>query len=211
MKASELEPDFNAYVELEQAIKIAISEANFNVAVNACRESLKHLESYLLYRKKKKLSPVYPKLLCIKIICDYAPKLFDREIIIDYTACLTGTRALKKNYSDQIVKLERAEYEVEIARQTWWYIANAPKSSLPSLCKQIGNTRFVKSAVSLWHTCGILTGDDDSLDFKTKLDEKMDLMCPKCGLKGIGTKKKLLRVVSCPRCEFRGYFHIVVE
>ena len=209
MVNSEIEIDNNDFMRLEKVIKHSISMLDFVAAFDACNQSICYVESHLKLRKKLKQEPVYPPLLCVDVTCEYAPVFFETKLIRNYHNCLSSSRVLKKNYSEQIEKLEQAELKVEVARRAWWHVADNQKSPISGLSGSSGDTKLTKKIIDHWRECGILVTVKKGLSFKTNLDEKVDLMCPECGTRGQARKRKLLQPISCPQCKKIAYFHLV--
>lgn len=214
MKIAEMEYHHDAFLASEQSIRAHVQARRFESVFSQCEDSLPHIVPAIRFRKKRDINPEVPSLRCINVVCKYAPLLFERDCLARVHDFITSNRALAKYDGDYLGKVEMAIEQQETARILWNGIAAKPGFLQRNIRKQLGLDRdTVVAILGVWEELGVVCRTKSRgsyrIDFPSRLDAVTDGCCPKCGIRGKARKELFLKPVTCRKCGFQGFYHII--
>ncbi len=119
MKISEMEYHHEEYISLEGNIKKMLDNREFPMIFSVCVETFPHIVPAIQYRKKREIEPEMPDWLAFKVICKYAPTLFEHSIMGSLSEFIKSTRLLAKHENGYLKAIESA-LELESNAQSIW-------------------------------------------------------------------------------------------
>jgi hypothetical protein len=119
MKISEMEYHHGEYTSLESKINRMLENREFPAIFSVCVESFPHIVPAIQYRKKREIEPEMPEWLAFKVICKYAPPLFEHTFIETLFEFVKSTRLLAKHENGYLNAIESA-LELESNAQSIW-------------------------------------------------------------------------------------------
>jgi hypothetical protein len=119
MKISEMEYHHGEYTSLEGKINTMLGNREFPAIFSVCVESFPHVVPAIQYRKKREIEPEMPDWLAFKVICKYAPPLFEHSIMESLSEFVKSTRLLAKHENGYLKAIDSA-LELESNAQSIW-------------------------------------------------------------------------------------------
>ena len=213
MKISEMEYHHGEYTSLEDKINKMLENREFPAIFSVCVETFPHIVPAIQYRKKREIEPEMPDWLAFKVICKYAPPLFEHSVMESLSEFVKSTRLLTKHENVYLKAIETAFKHEEITRSLWNHIEKQPNVLQRDICRYFDdNQKSVTSIIELWEKLGLVFHKNESsdlrLNLRTRLDEEVEGVCQNCGVHGKGHKEHFFKSISCQRCGTEGYYHI---
>ncbi len=214
MRIAEMETHHSEFIAAERAIRTMVGKREFPAVFSVCEASFPHIAPAIKYRKKREIHPETPELASFRIICKYAPPLFEHAILESLLDFVKSTRVLAKHENDYTQAIERAIEDEEIARSLWSHIEARPGFLQRHIREELGVSRQSAVAmVEIWEELGVIRREEHNrsyrLSFRSQLDQPVEGLCPACGIRGKGPKVAFLKALSCQKCGASGYYHIV--
>ena len=213
MRLSELQGQYEQYIAKEREIETLWSCRSLHPALIGCCDSVPLMIPALKYYQKKPVHldlPFRP----FRLLCRYAPAIFERPYLDVCLVLLESERSLKKESHDYSLELSDAYSKLDIARSLWHFLENHETFTVQELVASCsGHEVLAQDILDVWQELGITVCDSTtmSIRFRTDLSSTTSGKCYQCGLAGKGRREHLYKPVRCTRCDREVYFHLVSE
>jgi hypothetical protein len=213
MRKAELEAHHDEYSALQDRIKAMLGNREFPAVFSVCVASFPHIVPAIKYRKQSGIEPETPDLMSFRVICKYAPPLFEHTAIEALVDFVKSTRQLARHENDYLQTIEDAFAREEMARAVW----NDLERQLGLLERDIGrqlglNQKNVVEVLEVWEELGVIIRKQEQntyrLYFRSRLDAELEGICPTCSVRGRGHRSSFFKPTSCKKCATQGYYHI---
>jgi hypothetical protein len=211
-KKAELERDHKRYMAHRKNMRRAEQDGQYQAALEAAASSLCHIEGMMGYDRKYGKQTQFHSIETIDFLLTYAPLLFDVENLGKVEELIKTRRVIAKNTVVDWTEL------ISSARSALW-----DAYRLWTLFEEVGflakshlkNEPLLRSIANKWRKIGLtVRKTSESIDgdeLTTRLLHKVKGKCPSCGATGTGTKERLLKTITCPRCKTEVQFVWLAE
>ena len=214
MKIAEMEDHHDEFLATEHTIQSMVADREFPAVFSVCEDSFPHIVPALKFRKKREIHPEWPELSSFRIICKYAPPLFEHEVLESLLDFVKTTRLLAKHENGYVESIGAALEAEKVARELWNHLDKVPGSLQQDIGKRLGvSQQTAVTIVDVWEELGVIRRDEENrgggLHLQSRLDASVEGICPACGVRGKGPKSAFWKRIDCQRCGANGYYHIV--
>ena len=213
MKIAELEVHHDACADLECTIRAMVQNREFPAVFAVCIASFEHIVPAISFRKKRGITPETPAFLAFTTIFRCAPPLFEHAVIESLDGFVRSSRVLIQHENDYLSTIEAARRRQTVAHKIWNHLESRSGALQRDIHTELGvSQEEAVEVLELWESLGIIDRrpKDRSYTvwFRTRLDVKVQGLCPECGVRGTARKDLFLKPLKCQRCGTDGYYHV---
>jgi len=208
---AELENDSVRYHELIGQVRSALREGRCEVAVQIAWSACQHIDGMMQFERKYE-DREFSNLEAIDVILNYAPLLFQFQVLDDLERLLKSQRRIDRDASDDLAgDLSKARTRMWEAYRLWNHIEQSSECRQDELRTNLGgNQDDWRSLAESWEKIGLIRRTPERGSYRvllaTRLDAEVTAKCPACGIIVQQLKLKLLDKVVCPKCQAKTAF-----
>jgi hypothetical protein len=215
MTKAELEHHWSAYHAALTEAQNAIALGDYKQAIENVVSSWEHIDGMIQYERKNSGTESV-SIDTINIILQFAPLLFEYEILDRLEVLLKAQRRIEKNSSLNLSDLQaKARHSMYVAHRLWNHLEQSPAIE-SELCKQLEvNLEELHCIVAIWQKMGLVARLPEGNSYRVSLCSRMnqDTMakCVSCGAVAKAHKSLFLDQVTCPRCHSATSFVLLAD
>lgn len=212
----EMQFDHTNYHRLVATARLKILDGHFEEAVKLASNAWAYVDGMMQFERKY-LDLAEANIDAIEIALEYAPFLFEFNVLDELETLLKSNRKIGRNASDDLVsRLAQSRAKMTAARRLWNLLEENLAFAEEEIVFSLAGTHAEwDSIIELWVLMGVICRikryESWFVALATNMNAESKAKCPSCGAIVKGAKHHFLNEIVCPNCGSKVTFVFIIE